>query len=125
MSRTKVLVIDDEKEFASALAERLQLRIYDARAVYSADEGFEAIRQDPPDVVLLDLRMPGMKGIEALKVIKASHPGIEVIILTGLASEKSATEGTLSGAFDYVIKPVEIEDLIIKIEQAKHKKEQR
>ncbi len=125
MSRTKVLVVDDEAEFASVLAERLQLRNYDAKAVYSAEEGFEAIRNDPPDVVLLDLKMPGMNGIEALKTIKASYPMIEVVILTGLGSEKSAEEGTFNGAFDYVIKPVEIEDLVIKIDQAKNKKDQK
>lgn len=123
MSRTIVLIVDDEKEFASALAERLQIRDYGATAVYSADEAFSAIRNNPPDVVLLDLRMPGVSGIEALKMIKQSHPTIEVIILSGLTSEKSASEGLLSGAFDYVIKPVEIDDLVIKIDQAKDKKD--
>ena len=123
MSRTTVLIVDDEKEFASALAERLQIRDYGATAVYSAEEAFGAIQSDPPDVVLLDLRMPGVSGIEALKTIKQSHPGIEIIILSGLGSEKSASDGLLSGAFDYVVKPVEIDDLIIKIDQAKDKKE--
>ncbi len=123
MSSTTVLIVDDEKEFASALAERLQIRNYGATSVYSAEEAFAAIRSDPPDVVLLDLRMPGVSGIDALKTIKQSHPAIEVIILSGLSSEKSASEGLLNGAFDYVIKPVEIDDLIIKIDQAKDKKE--
>jgi DNA-binding NtrC family response regulator len=125
MSRTKVLIVDDEAEFASALAERLQLRDYDARAVYSADDGFESISADVPDVILLDLKMPGIKGIEALKTIKLAHPMIEVIILSGLRSEKSASEGLKNGAFDYVVKPVEIEDLVIKIDQAKDKKDRK
>jgi len=123
MARTKVLIVDDEKEFASTLAERLQIRDYEAAAAYSAEEAFASIRSDPPDVVLMDLKMPGVSGIEALKIIKGSHPTIEIIILSGLGSKKSASEGILTGAFDYVIKPVEIDDLVIKIDQAKNKKD--
>ncbi len=125
MSATKVLLVDDEAEFASALAERLQMRGYDAKAVYSADEGFESISRDAPDVILMDLNMPGIKGIEALKTVKLVHPAIEVIILSGLGSEETATEGLRNGAFDYVVKPVEIEDLVIKIDQAKEKKDRK
>jgi two-component system response regulator CpxR len=124
MSRTKVLIVDDEEEFASALAERLQIRQYDASAVFTADEAISVIHNDPPDVVLLDLRMPGMDGLRALKTIKDIHPRIEVIIVTGLATEENRAEALRSGAFNYVTKPIEIDDLIVIIDLAKSNKDQ-
>ncbi len=123
MQRTKVLLIDDEAEFVTALAERLQLRNYDATAVFCADDAFSAFLKNPPDVVLLDLKMPGMDGIEVLKTLKLYDPAVEVIILTGLGAEQSGNEGIRRGAFDYVVKPVDIDDLTVKIDQAKKKKD--
>jgi DNA-binding NtrC family response regulator len=124
MSRTKVLIVDDEEEFASALAERLQIRDYEAAAVFTADEACSVISNNPPDVVLLDLRMPGMDGLSALKTIKNIHPKIEVIIVTGLATEENRSEALRSGAFNYVTKPIEIDDLIVIIDLAKSNKDQ-
>lgn len=119
MSQTKVLVVDDEVEFASVLSERLLLRNYDAKAVYTAEDALAIIPQWSPDVVLLDLQMPGMNGMEALKIIKQIDATIEVIILTGRGDESSHEQGLTGGAFEYIMKPVDIGELLLRIDKAK------
>lgn len=119
---TKVLIVDDEVEFASTLSERLTLRDYDAKAVYCAEDAIAVTRTDPPDVVLLDLKIPGMSGEELFNIIKKINPAVEIIILTGQLPRKVATEGKVSGAFDYIVKPVDIDNLIVKINNASKKK---
>jgi DNA-binding response OmpR family regulator len=119
LSQTKVLVVDDEVEFASVLSERLLLRNYDAKAVYTAEEALSLAKHWSPDVVLLDLQMPGMNGLEALKIIKQIDETIEVIILTGRGDEFSREQGLTGGAFEYIMKPVDIGELLIKIDKAK------
>ncbi|MEW6586165.1 MAG: response regulator [Nitrospirota bacterium] len=121
MTRTKVLLVDDEVEFASALAERLQLRNFDVRAASNALEALASINSDTPDVVVLDLKMPGMGGIEILKTIKKIDRTIEVILLTGHGDRESVQEGMQSGAAEYIMKPIDIEELISKINSAKVK----
>ncbi|MDH5768773.1 MAG: response regulator [Nitrospirota bacterium] len=125
MTDIKVLLVDDEVEFASALSERLRLRSYEAKAIYRAEDAIPFVKSDKPDVVLLDLKMPGMDGIEILEAIKQFDPTIEVIILTGHGDTESADKGIKTGAFDYIMKPVDIGELITKIEQAKKKKNSR
>ncbi len=125
MLQTKVLIVDDEIEFASTLAERLQIRGYNAKSVYSAEDAIALSRNDPPDVMLLDLRMPVMSGIKVLQTIKQFNPSIEVIMLTGLGSTQDSAEGMESGAFDFIMKPVDIENLVEKIEKAKSNKQER
>lgn len=122
MAQTKVLLIDDETEFVSALAERLRLRNYSARAVYPADDALEIVRSDMPDVVLLDFKMPGMDGVEVLKRIKAIDSTIEVIMLTGHGDIQSIEEAVKGGAYEYIMKPINIKDLIMKIDSAKKKR---
>jgi DNA-binding NtrC family response regulator len=119
---TRVLIVDDEAEFASTLAERLVLRSYDAKAVYSAQEAIAFIHANPPDVVLLDLRMPGIGGFEVLNTIKGIDPTIEIILLTGQPKTEGMSEGIPTGLFDYVIKPVDIGELIKKINTASEKR---
>lgn len=122
MPQAKVLLLDDEVEFGSALAERLRLRDYDARAESQAEEALVIVRNDPPDVVLLDFRMPGMDGIEVLNIIKQINPSIEVIMLTGHGDTQTIEQGMKSGAFQYVMKPIDIGELILKINKAVKKR---
>jgi two-component system, OmpR family, response regulator len=119
---TKVLIVDDEAEFASTLAERLALRNYDVKAVFNAEDAITTAQSDPPDVVLLDLRMPGIGGLEVLKTIKRFDPTIEVIIITGQPETEGAGEEILTGPFDCIIKPVDISKLIVKINNANEKR---
>jgi DNA-binding response OmpR family regulator len=118
MSGTRVLIVDDEVEFAATLSERLELRGYEAKAVYCAEDAIALARSNPPQVMLLDLRMPGMSGLDLIRVIKQFDSDIVIILLTGHGEEESRTEGLASGAADYIMKPVDIEKLLIKIEQA-------
>ena len=123
MKEMKLLIVDDEHEFASTLAERLLLRDFDTKVAGSGIDALARIKSSTFDVVLLDLKMPDMSGLEVLEKIKAHDPTVEVIILTGHGSSTRGLEGMERGAFDYLMKPIELSDLIIKIEQA-HKKRQ-
>jgi DNA-binding NtrC family response regulator len=123
MAHTKVLLVDDEKEFASALAERLQLRNYDVKSASNALEALGIVHSFLPDVVLLDLKIPGMDGIETLKAIKKFDSTIEVIMLTGHGDVRSVEDGMKSGAFEYIMKPVDIGELTLKINRASQKKQ--
>jgi two-component system, OmpR family, response regulator len=118
----KVLIVDDEVEFASTLAERLALRNYDVTAVYHGGDAITALQSDPPDVVLLDLRMPGIGGLEVLKTIKKFDPAIEVILLTGQPETEGTGQGMPTGLFDYIMKPVDMGELIVKINNANEKR---
>jgi len=123
LPQIKVLLVDDEVEFASALAERLRLRDFDTQAVSNAEDAVTVIRNNPPDIVLLDYRMPGTDGIGLLKIIKEINPAIEVIMLTGLQDTLSMEEGMKSGIFEYMIKPVDIGELMVKINLAQKKRQ--
>ena len=118
MSAAKVVIVDDEVEFASTLSERLTLRNYDAKAVYCAEDAFTIARKDQPDVVLLDMKMPGMSGTEICGIIKQFNPVIQVIMLTGESGSEILPEIAEEDVFDYVMKPVDIEELTRKIDSA-------
>ena len=118
-----VLLVDDEENFVETLAKRLTLRRFNIFTATRADQAFAALNENPIDVVLLDVRMPDLDGIAATKTIKGSHPLVEVILLTGHASIEASLEGMEMGAFDYLLKPVNIDELVYKIEDAHHKKE--
>ncbi|MCL7488255.1 MAG: response regulator [Desulfobulbaceae bacterium] len=122
METIKILVVDDEEEFASTLADRLELRGFNAEAVNCGEDALMKIVKEPPDVVVLDLKMPDMSGLEILNEIKESNPAIEVIMLTGHGSTASGIAGMKEGAYDYIMKPVEIGELAKKITQAAAKK---
>jgi DNA-binding response OmpR family regulator len=111
----KVLIVDDETDFVSTLAERLRLRGIQAEEAPSGEEALRMIAADAPQVVVLDIMMPGMSGLDVLKRIKTEYPHIEVILLTGLGTKK---EGMELGAIDCLIKPLQIEELIEKINKA-------
>jgi DNA-binding response OmpR family regulator len=119
---TRILVVDDEKEFAQALSERLAIRGYQVGTCFSGQEAIERVKTHDYDVVILDVAMPGMDGIETLREIKKWKPLIEVILLSGRASVETAIEGLERGAFDYVKKPCETDQLLIKINDAYQRK---
>lgn len=123
MSEPRVLIVDDEKEFASTLAERLNLRDMDAMAVYCAEDALALIHtaDHVPDVVLLDLKMPNIDGLQALEAIKQYDPSIEVIMLTG-HGEKKIIEGISNMILAYIIKPVDLKELIKKINEGTEKR---
>jgi len=120
---TNVLLVDDEETFVLTLAKRLTLRRFNVYTATRAERVFETLKNNLIDVVVLDVRMPDLDGIEATKRIKADHPMVEVIILTGHASIEASLDGMRLGAFDYLLKPVNIDELVYKIEDAHRKKE--
>ncbi len=111
MEKMRVLLVDDEIEFVSALAERLNLRGFDAETATSGEEALQKIAAAPPQVVLLDMLMPGMSGLEVLKRVKRDHPEVKVILLTGRGSW-DGIQGVREGAYDCLMKPVQIEELM-------------
>ena len=118
MDTIQVLLVDDEAEFSETLIKRMKKRNVDITGVKSGEEALMALDQNQVDVVILDVRMPGMDGIETLKEIKRKHPLIEVIMLTGHASVEVAVQGMELGAFDYLMKPMNIDELLYKVEDA-------
>lgn len=116
--KIRVLVVDDEEQFVETLAERLTLRDYDVTTSLSGEDGIEKVKGYNFDVVILDVLMPGVDGIEALREIKKIKPLTEVIMLTGHATVETAIEGMKLGAFDFLIKPTETEELVEKINRA-------
>jgi DNA-binding NtrC family response regulator len=118
MEKWKVLLVDDEREFTSALAERLALRRIDARTAASGEEALKILESDPPHVVVSDIMMPGLGGIELLKRIKERYPKIQVILLTGMSCAVDAEDGKRLGAFQCLIKPLNIAELIKTINEA-------
>jgi DNA-binding response OmpR family regulator len=122
MESFSVLLVDDEAEYRELLAKRLKKRGVE---VYTAADGSEALRllsTEPVDVVVLDVRMPGMSGTETLAEIKKLSPLVEVIMLTGHAQLEVALEGMRLGAFDYLLKPVGIDELWARLEEAHRRK---
>ena len=120
--KTRVLIVDDEEKFSEPLAERLTLRDYDVTTSQSGEDAVAKIEQYNYDVVVLDVLMPGMSGIETLREIKKIKPLTEIIMLTGHATVESAVEGMRLGATDFLMKPCETEDLIPKIQRAHDRK---
>jgi DNA-binding NtrC family response regulator len=108
----RVLIVDDEEELVSALEERLNLRGFQAAGVTTGTAALQYLADSPCDVVLLDVKMPGLGGLEVIRQIKQAHPKLEVILLTGHGSAKDADAGMELGAFDYVMKPVKIDVLV-------------
>ena len=125
MIQGKILIIDDEVEFASTLRQRLVLREMNVQDAHSGAEGLEQLAEYRPDIVLLDLKMPDMNGLDILGLIKEKYPQTEVIMLTGHGSVAAGIEAMEKGAFDYIMKPVDLRDLLVKIEQAATGMEQR
>ncbi|MBI5549948.1 MAG: response regulator [Desulfobacterales bacterium] len=114
----RLLLIDDEKGFVATLAKRLARRNIQATQAYSGREGIQALRRQDFDVVVLDLKMEDMDGLEVLKIIKIMAPEMPVIMLSGHASDEAAQTGIKAGAFDYLTKPYDLKELLDKIAAA-------
>lgn len=123
MDLFSVLLVDDEEEFLGTLVKRLRKRKLTVAGVGSGEEAIEHLAQAPVDVVVLDVKMPGMGGLETLNVIKKRWPLVEVIMLTGHANMEVAIEGMELGAFDYLMKPMDIDELLYKLQDAFKKKQ--
>lgn len=124
MTMTTVLIIDDEIDFAETLAERLELRGLEAKVATGAGEALALLHGGyRPDVALLDLKMPGMDGLQTLAAIKQHDPNIAVIMVTGHGSTSAGMEGMRKGLFEYLLKPVDIGVVVERIEQAAAKKD--
>ncbi|MGB9615856.1 MAG: response regulator [Desulfomonilaceae bacterium] len=116
--KIKLLLVDDEQGYVDILAKRLTKRNFEVTKALSGTEAIKALRKQDFDVAVLDLKMEDMDGIEVLKIFKKMAPELSVIMLTGHGSEQAARDGLAQGAFDYLTKPCELEELIAKIHEA-------
>jgi len=122
MADIRLLLVDDEDDFRTTLANRLRKRRLVVQDVENGLKAVEEVKTNPFDIAIIDVKMPGIDGLETLKQIKQINPLIEVIMLTGHASVESGIEGMRLGAFDYLMKPCDINELVLKIEDAYQRK---
>ena len=122
MRVVRLLIVDDEARFVETLAKRITARGYYVEGARSGREALEILKTRPFDVVVLDVRMPGMDGLETLREIAKVQPGVKVVLLSGSASINAAVEGMRLGATDYLLKPAELEELLATVEDAFEKK---
>lgn len=113
-----ILLVDDEVEFISTLAERLELRGIPNRVVYDGESALKAVAENEPQVMVLDVMMPGLKGLDVLQRIKVEHPAVQVILLTGQGKTRDGIDGMRLGAFAYLMKPLDLEELIRTLAEA-------
>ena len=124
-----ILIVDDERDFVEVLSLRLTDAGHRVRAAYNGKEALSVLAETEPealpdvDVIILDIKMPGMDGIETLKQIKTKYPVVEVILLTGHGAVDTAVTGLKSGAFDYLLKPADFDELIVKLEAARKQRD--
>jgi len=118
MSKIQVLLVDDEEDYVKAMAERMDMRDLQSHVALNGEEALEFLKNNSPDVIVLDLRMPGMQGMEVLEHVRKEHPHIQVIILTGHGGEKEEKEARRLGAFEYLQKPADTSDLVSTIQGA-------
>jgi len=125
MAMAKVMLVDDEVPFVETMTKRLKKRDVEVYSAFSGMEALDALADNPGvEVVILDVKMPGMDGIDTLKEIKRLYPLAEVVMLTGHATVESAIEGMKLGAFDYLMKPCDMDVLLAKVQEAAAKKRQ-
>ena len=124
MGQINVLLVDDENEFVKSLSERMKLRDLEPGVALNGDEALKMVDQEIPDVIVLDLKMPGIDGLEVLKRVKATYPQVQVIMLTGHGSEEDEKEARRLGAFEYFEKPTQMDKLVATIKKAYNHKKQ-
>lgn len=120
--KINILIVDDEEKFLNSIKRRLEVRDFNVVAVNRGEKAIEAARNNPIDIALVDLKMPGIDGEETLKALKKEHKWMEVVILTGHGSIESAVECTKSGAYEYLQKPCELEELLEALKNAYQKR---
>jgi DNA-binding response OmpR family regulator len=120
MSKFKVLLVDDEREYVTTLGERMEMRGFEPEIAFSGEQALGMLEHSLPDVMVLDLKMPGIDGLEVLRRVKKRYPQIQVIILTGHGSDRDEAAARRLGAFDHLQKPVDINDLVHIMELAFH-----
>jgi len=118
MEQIRILLVDDEEDFASALAERLVLRGFRAEVATSGIDALRNVREGDFSVLILDVKMPGIDGLGLMAEVKRKYPDLPVILLTGHGSVTNPETGIREGAFDYLMKPIDIDELIEKIRDA-------
>ncbi|AFM27075.1 response regulator [Desulfomonile tiedjei] len=122
MQEFKVLMVDDEEDFVTTLAERMKMRDLSPDLALSGEQALQRVQEDVPDVMVLDLKMPGIDGMEVLRRVRQAYPQVQVVVLTGHGSEKDEAEAKRLGAFAYLQKPVDMERLVKTLRQAYKKK---
>ena len=121
----KILLVDDEQAFADTLSQRLKMRDLKVHQVYDGEQALSFVKREEPDVMVLDLKMPGMHGIEVLKEIRKKYPTMQVIILTGYGTDKEEEEARRLGGFDFLEKPADVDTLVGRIKEAYKEKLER
>ncbi|NDY56238.1 response regulator [Desulfovibrio sulfodismutans] len=122
MKKIKLLLVDDEENFVNTLAERMKMRDVPSKVVFSGEEALEAVKVEAPDVMVLDLRMPGIDGMDVLRKVRKCHPHVQVIILTGHGTDLDEEEARKLGAFHYHKKPIDIDELLSTVKKAYREK---
>jgi len=118
MKKMKILLVDDEKEFVETLSERMEMRDLASDIALNGEEALQMVADDAPDVMVLDLKMPGLDGMEVLRKVKKAYPDVQVIMLTGHGSEKDEEEARRLGAFEYLQKPTGVDKIVQTIKRA-------
>jgi DNA-binding response OmpR family regulator len=122
MEEIKILLVDDEQEFVKTLSERIKMRDLGSDIALDGEQALQIVDNQIPDVMVLDLKMPGIDGMEVLRRVKKAYPQVQVIILTGHGTDKDEKEARRLGAFEYLQKPVDIEKLVTTIRKAYKRK---
>lgn len=118
LKKLRVLLVDDEEEFITTLAERLSMRGVQTMVILNGKEALEAVESHDPHIVVLDMMMPGIRGVDVLAQIKAHHPQMQVLMLSGHSNASDREKVMGLGAFDYLSKPVRFDDLLKKLYEA-------
>ena len=118
MKKMKILLVDDEKEFVETLSERMKMRDLPSDVALDGEQALQMVEEETPDVILLDLKMPGIDGMEVLRRVKKAYPDVQVIMLTGHGSEKDEEEARRLGAYDYLQKPTGVDKIVQTIKRA-------
>lgn len=118
MPKIKILLVDDEEKFVQTLSERMQMREVGSDIALDGEQALKQLEDKKPDVMVLDLKMPGMDGMEVLRRVKEAYPDVQVIMLTGHGTDKDEEEARKLGAFEYLQKPVEIDVLMKHVKRA-------